>query len=103
MKRSLACIIAIAGWYLLYPPVNHNGSPDSQASLSKWEIDSSYGMVVDCTSAHRSDLSAMRGGNGNPGNSEDAENAFLQTRAGRCVRSDDPRLATESEAAHPGP
>jgi hypothetical protein len=93
MKHGFACILAIAGWYLLYPPVNHNGFPDLQASISKWETDSSYATAVDCTTAHRGDLSAVRSGKVNPADSEDAHNAFLQTRAGRCVRSDDPRLA----------
>ena len=29
MKPWLACIIAIAGWYLLYPPATQKGGPDS--------------------------------------------------------------------------
>jgi hypothetical protein len=91
MKHAVA-FFAIAGWYLLYPPVNHNGSPNSQASLSRWEIDSSYGTAADCTAAHHSDLSAMRSVKSS-GSDEDAENALLQTRAGRCIRTDDPRLA----------
>src|SRR5262245_38447921 len=38
MNRALACVIAIAGWYLMYPPVTHKGETNSRAALSKWEI-----------------------------------------------------------------
>ena len=93
MKRALSCILAIAGWYLLYPPVNHDGSPYAQAPLARWEIDSSYGTAVDCNEAHHSDLSAMRSGESDSDSRDDAYNAFLETRSGRCVRSDDTRVA----------
>ena len=86
MKRSFACIIAIAGWYLLYPPAIHKGSPDSYTSLSQWNIDGSYGTAADCDAAYRDDVNALQG---LTQNSLD----FLQTQAGRCVASDDPRLA----------
>jgi hypothetical protein len=42
MNRSL-CILAIAGWYLLYPPATHKGNPESYTTLSQWNIDGSYG------------------------------------------------------------
>jgi hypothetical protein len=35
MKRALACILAIAGWYLLYPPAHHKGNPDSSTAPSR--------------------------------------------------------------------
>jgi hypothetical protein len=47
MKRPLTRALAIAWWYLLYPPAAHKGDPDSQASLSKWNIDGSYGAEAD--------------------------------------------------------
>jgi hypothetical protein len=61
MKHKLACIIAIAGWYLLYPPAAQKGSPDSYAALSRWHIDDSYGSATDCREAHQSDLNALQG------------------------------------------
>jgi hypothetical protein len=94
MKRELGyTLLAIAGWYLIYPPVSHRGLPNCQASLSKWEIDGSYGTASDCDAAYHSDLSSMRGLDTDTDDAEDAHNAFLQTRAGRCIASDDPRLA----------
>jgi len=89
MKRALACILAIAGWYLIYPPATNKAGSDSQASLSKWIIDGSYGTAADCDAAYREDLNAMPGLQKN----SHRDNAFLQTQAGRCVASDDPRLA----------
>jgi hypothetical protein len=86
MKRGLVCVFAIAGWYLLYPPASLQNDPDSPASLSKWEVDGSYGSAADCDAAYRDDLNSMaRLGQ----NSLD----FLQIQVGRCVAADDPRLA----------
>jgi hypothetical protein len=86
MKHGLACIIAIVGWYLLYPPATRNSGPDSYPALSQWHIDGSYGSEVDCREAHRSDLSALQG-------LEQNSRDFLQVQAGRCIAADDPRLA----------
>jgi hypothetical protein len=86
MKPILAYILAIAGWYLLYPPATHMGNPDSYISLSKWEIDGSYGTAADCDAAYHDDLNSIVGlGHDSPD--------FLQTQAGRCIPSDDPRSA----------
>jgi hypothetical protein len=85
MNRSL-CILAIAGWYLLYPPATHKGNPESYTTLSQWNIDDSYGTLADCHDAHHSDLNALQG-------LEQSSPDFLQTQAGRCLAADDPRLA----------
>jgi hypothetical protein len=83
MKRGLGCILAVAGWYLLYPPATHRGNPDSYTTLSQWNIDGSYGTVADCNAAYRDDLDWMAGLSRN-------SHDLLQTQAGRCVASDDP-------------
>jgi len=85
VKCLFACILAIAGWYLLYPPANHMGNPDSYTALSQWNIDSSYGTASDCHEAHHGDLDALQG-------LEQDSPDYLQTQAGRCVAADDPRL-----------
>jgi hypothetical protein len=71
---------------LLYPPATHKGNPDSYTALSQWNIDGSYGTAADCDAAHLDDLNALQG-------LEQNSRDFLQTQAGRCVASDDPRLA----------
>ena len=83
MKHPIACIFTIAGWYLLYPPATHIGSPDSYTSLTQWKIDGSYGTARDCDEAYHDDMNALQG---LTQNSRD----FLQTQAARCVASDDP-------------
>ena len=93
MKRGLVCVFAIAGWYLLYPPASLQNDPDSPASLSKWEVDGSYGSAADCEAAHSDDLNGMLGLAKDSHDSEEGREAFLQTQAGRCVAADDPRLA----------
>jgi hypothetical protein len=35
MKRGFVCILAIAGWYLLYPPATQQGYPDSYTTQSQ--------------------------------------------------------------------
>jgi hypothetical protein len=84
--KQCACILAIAGWYLLYPPATHKGNPESYTALSQWNIDGSYSTATDCHEAHDSDLYALQG-------LEQNSRDFLQTQAGRCVAADDPRLA----------
>ena len=86
MKRALVCVLAIAGWYLLYPPATQKGDPQSPAPLSSWVIDGSYSTAADCSAAHRDDLYSMVG-------LGQKSHDFLQTQAGRCIASDDPRLA----------
>ena len=86
MKREFACIIAIAGWYLLYPPAIQRSGPDSYPALSRWHIDGAYGSATDCHEAHKSDLSALQG------LAQDSSD-FLQVQTGRCIAADDPRLA----------
>jgi hypothetical protein len=81
--NRVACII---GWYLVYPPAIEQSDFDPQASLSQWEIDSSYGSSVDCFAAYQSEVDSMLA---LKHNSRD----FLQTQAGRCIASDDLRLA----------
>jgi hypothetical protein len=85
MKCALACILAISGWYLLYPPATQ-GNPEAYTALSQWNIDGSYGSAADCHEAHRDDLNALQG-------LEQNSPDFLQTQAGRCIAADDPRLA----------
>jgi hypothetical protein len=60
--RLLACILAIAGWYLINPSATQKGGPDSYTSLSKWVIDGSYSSAADCDEAHRSGLNALQVG-----------------------------------------
>jgi hypothetical protein len=85
ITRALVCVLAIAGWYLVYPPAAHKGNPDSYTALSQWNIDSSFGSAADCYAVHHSDLTALQG---LAQNSRD----FLQTQVGRCIAADDPRL-----------
>jgi hypothetical protein len=83
--NRLACVIAIAGWYLVYPPAVEQSDSDPQASLSKWEIDGSYGSAADCSAAYQSDVDSMLA-------LKHSSPDFLQTQAGRCIVSDDLRF-----------
>jgi hypothetical protein len=86
MNRALVCALAIAWWYLLYPPATQKSGPDSYTSLSTWNIDGSYGTAADCDAAYHDDLNSIVG-------LKHSSPDFLQTQVGRCVAADDPRLA----------
>jgi hypothetical protein len=58
----------------------------SHSALAQWSIDGSYGTAANSVAAYHSDLDGLQG---LKQNSPD----FLQTQAGECVRSYDPRLA----------
>ena len=45
MNRALACILAIAGWYLLYPPATDTGNPHSYTAMSHWSKDGSMAQL----------------------------------------------------------
>jgi len=83
--KLLTCVIAIAGWYLVYPPAYEHSDSDPTASLSNWIIDGSYGNAAECDDAYYSDLNSMV-------RLIDDSSDFVQTQAGRCVPSDDLRL-----------
>ena len=51
-----------------------------------WSIDGSYGTADNCVAAYHSDLDGLQGLKQNSAD-------FLQTQAGECVRSTDPRLS----------
>jgi hypothetical protein len=70
----------------MYPPASQNGDPDSYISISKWEIDASHSSAADRDATYRDELNSMVGLRQN-------SNDFLQTRAGRCIASDDSCLA----------
>jgi hypothetical protein len=61
MKQVIGCILAIAGWDLLYPPAIHRGSQESYTALSGWNIDGSYGSSADCDEAHYDDVNGAAG------------------------------------------
>jgi hypothetical protein len=63
-------------------PTLYRDSRDSYTAFSQWKVDGSYGSAA----VHQDDSNALEG---LAQNSRD----FHQTQAGRCIASEDPRLA----------
>jgi len=48
MKRSHAAVLALAGWFLMVPPLNLRHQADVHAPLSKWRVSETYDSAERC-------------------------------------------------------
>jgi len=85
MKFRHAAALALAGWYLLAPPL-HKGEVDEKAPLKEWTVLHSFGTVTECSQwlsvlLHKANL--------DPGTRTVVKHRLL---AASCMSSDDPRL-----------
>jgi hypothetical protein len=84
MKLHLAAVLAMAGWYLMTPPLQDNGRYDTSAPLSKWRVESGFGNGQDCKKTV-ADLIERA--------SKQARRDDLQElKVAQCVSADDPRI-----------
>jgi hypothetical protein len=56
MNLCQTAALALAGWYLMVPPVNANHHPDDAAPISAWKILDSFDKADEC----RGKLSEMK-------------------------------------------
>jgi hypothetical protein len=42
-------VLALAGWYLMVPPIVGTAPPDETAPLSKWKVERSFDTADDCS------------------------------------------------------
>ena len=75
MTLRHAAVVALVVWYLLMPPLRHDGTVSSFAPLTEWEKLGTYDTFYRCERA-------LKGLSGGPSREE----------AATCVASDDPRL-----------
>jgi hypothetical protein len=91
MKMRHVVALALTGWYLMTPPLASDGSLDSRAPLSRWNIDSSYDTADDCQGIV-SAFARMY-----PNLKEDGapitKAKVWPAVNGKCISTDDPRLA----------
>jgi hypothetical protein len=87
MKVRHATALALVGWYLMIPPGQPGKkqlTPDVNAPLSEWSIQSSFDTAAECTEAQQQlhkDISK----------SEDSATSTELLMA-TCIATDDPRL-----------
>jgi hypothetical protein len=75
MKLRHAAVLVLVVWYLLMPPLRHDGTVSSFAPLTEWEKSGTYDTFDECKRA-------LKGLSGGPTREE----------AATCVASNDPRL-----------
>jgi hypothetical protein len=89
MTTRRAAMLMLAGWYLMLPPVGHDGS---EAVLSGWGILHSYDTAPECEASRekREEESGLR--------LPPLPSGFQPRRdLAICVASDDPRLKVPFE------
>jgi len=92
MKFYRAAGLALAGWYLLYPPWSvEKNSIDPGLPLDRWYEAATFGSLADCEAQKLKVLEDLEKRTHNP----NLEKAFAQLRLrpqARCVSADDPHL-----------
>jgi hypothetical protein len=102
MKSRHAAALALVGWYLMTPPLNLAGVPDSGAPISSWHNERSFDSARDCEEGKDTVLESRLEG------AKRLEEIQIQkdpegfakyirwTRsefaASKCIATDDPRL-----------
>ena len=81
MKLHHTAALAVAGWYLMMPPLGSDGRRDDSAPLPQWKIRGSFDTAVECADALAEQLGR-----------DFPEMVRQAIHASRCVSIDDPRL-----------
>ncbi len=107
MKLRHAAALALAGWYLMAPPLNVGGKVDVEMPFRKWTQLATFDSAPDCQKAlftfqdaraqkpttdpewNEAKDSALRTGQQPPLNRKEMDKVFSELR---CIASDDPRL-----------
>lgn len=102
LRRAAAS--ALAGWYLMAPPLNSDLKVDYHASLSKWALVASYDSAAECEKKRHHDLMQAAAASGDSesaelsrGVSREIYRQTMQNLVGEasgsvCIASNDPRL-----------
>ncbi|MGO9266812.1 MAG: hypothetical protein ACLQBA_18355 [Candidatus Binataceae bacterium] len=91
-----AAALALVGWYLMIPPIGNDlqdFKKNLKTPLSTWIQDSAYDSAKDCEAAKDSLLEKRMSKNESRFDPDSAARFALATAVGKCVSSDDPRLA----------
>lgn len=83
MSLRHVAAFALAGWYLMMPPIGKDGFPDTHAPLREWTIVGSFDSADDCEGTYVRLSNKPQKGRVNK----------LLVQADTCIATDDPRLA----------
>lgn len=99
MNLRLAAALAIVGWYLMQPPTDSRGRPDSEAPLSQWKESGAFDSAADCSKerldtikVYEKTLAEARQSKSSKDSVDMIQNGSLAFWNAQCVASDDPRL-----------
>lgn len=92
MRLCESAVIALVGWYLLYPPFNaQKGEVDPEFPLKKWYMVESFGSQADCERRKIQSLNNLDSQTHYADRAKVAEQRRMRQQA-QCVSTDDPRL-----------
>jgi hypothetical protein len=95
MRLRHASALALAGWYLMVPPIKPHGEPDIHARFSKWAMDGSFDRATSCEARYHDFLDQAFTNRPTDHIDPQAERLFWQSQAAQCIATDDPRLKGE--------
>jgi hypothetical protein len=84
MKPSHAAALALAGWYLMLPPMQ-GGHPNERAPLSQWTIIGSFNTAKECNKLLEADAESRT-------HFTVTDEPLLRASAAECIAADDPRF-----------
>ncbi len=88
MKLPHATALALAGWYLMYPPVGPRGQSLTAAPLADWKHEGSFDTAKECEITRW-------GIQQNPPDLSKNHDLVAGIAAAECLASDDPRLSSK--------
>lgn len=95
MKLRHAAALTLLGWYLMIPPIQPDGTVDSDAPLARWRIEGNLNSSASCEAMRdslRGTTALARGAQEPP-----VEVELAADHQAVCVATDDPRLEESSK------
>lgn len=94
MKLHHAVSYAVAGWFLMTPPIR-GGSVDLRAPVAEWNIEGRYASAIACRDAKDEEIKAVtspKTGWSVSSNAAEKRATIKAIQAEQCVANKDPRL-----------
>ena len=99
MNLRHAAALALVGWYLMQPPSNSGGRPDSKAPLSQWQESGAFDSAderskerFDTIKMYEKTLADAQESKASHDSLDMLQNGLLAFWNAQCIASDDPRL-----------
>ena len=89
--KTYHAALALAGWYLMAPPLGGGGGIKTTAPLGQWRVVAAFDSADKCNDRQKQDLQDAHEKATTTEDSREREAALVMTQC-QCIASDDPRL-----------